>query len=133
MISISIKIENLDKLRSNVASAPALTLKVLAKAVKASIYEIEKNSVDRNFQFKTPRPLRTGDLQKSFAFGRYIAPNGLSASIGPTVLYAPYVYFGTSRGIAPNPFMDRIARESEGPINKYFDQAVDLVADHIAK
>lgn len=130
MIEVSIKIENLDKLRDRFNKAPGLTLKYLSRAIQASIFEVEKQAVDRNFQFKTPRSRRTGWLEKSFAFGRYIAP--LRGSIGPTAMYSPFVYFGTSRGIQPNMYMDRIARASTSHIEKHFQDAVDKVVNDIA-
>jgi hypothetical protein len=133
MIELRIEIKNLDQLRANFAKAPGLALSYIAKATKASIFEVEKQAVDRNFQFKTPRAKRTGMLAQSFAFGRFIAPSGLYASIGPTVHYAPYVYFGTSKGVTPNPFMDRIARASEPDVNRHFETAIDLLVRDIAK
>lgn len=132
MITLSVKIQNLDKLKSNFNKAPFKTVDYLKKAVAASVAEIQKQAIDRNFQFKTPRGLRSGYLQQSFAFGTSIAPNGLSASVGPTALYAPFVYFGTSRGISPNPYMDRIAQAAEGDVNKHFNDAVDAVVSDLA-
>jgi hypothetical protein len=132
MIAVNIHIENLDRLRSNFNRAPATALKYLSKATAASIFEVEKQAVDRNFRFKTPRAQRTGNLQLSFSYGRYIAPGGLLASIGPTVHYSPYVYFGTRRGIAPNPYMDRIATAAESDINRHFEKAVDLFVSELA-
>jgi hypothetical protein len=131
MIAVQISIRNIDTLRDNFSRAPVIALKYLARATAAAIFEVEKQAVDSNFQFKTPRALRTGDLQKSFAFGRYIAPGGLQASIGPTVHYAPYVYYGTSRGIKPNNYMDRIADAATPDINKHFATAVDKFVDEI--
>lgn len=133
MIAVNVRIQNLDALRSNFHRAPVTALRYLSKAVRASVFEIEKQAVDRNFQFKTPRSQRTGMLQQSFSFGRYIAPSGLYASIGPTVNYAPYVYFGTSRGIRPNPYMDRIARASEPDIDGHFEKAVNLFVTDLAR
>lgn len=133
MISLSVKIENLDKLKSNFAKAPFLTLRYLGNAVEASLIEIQNQAVDRNFQFKTPRGQRTGQLQSSFAFGRYLSPNRMMGSIGPTKTYAPFVYFGTSRGIKPNPYMDRIASAAEPKVNEYFNKAIDAVVTDIAK
>jgi hypothetical protein len=133
MIQLNIQIKNLDQLRANFSKAPGIALSYIAKATKAAIFEIEKQAVDKNFQFKTPRPLRTGFLQQSFSFGRFIAPSGLYASIGPTVHYAPYVYFGTSRGVKPNPFMERIAAAAEPDVNRHFETAVDLIVRDIAK
>lgn len=132
MITLSISINNLDALRANFAKAPGLALKYIGKATTAAIFEVEKQAVDSNFQFKTPRPFRTGFLQQSFSYGRFIAPSGLYASIGPTVHYAPYVYFGKP-GQAPNPYMDRIARAAESEVSRHFEKAVDLLLNDISK
>lgn len=132
-MEVSIKVHNLDALRANFRKAPALTLKYLAKATSASLFEVEKQAIDRNFQFKTPRPRRTGQLQQSFSFGRHIDPSGLRGRIGPTVKYAPYVYFGTARGVQPNKYMDRIAKAAEPHVQKHFEKAVDIVVDKIIK
>jgi hypothetical protein len=130
MISLTIKIENLDELRESFAKAPQTMLRYLSQAVAASIFTIEKHSTDTNFQFKTPRALRTGYLEQSFAFGRKI--EALRGSIGPTATYAPYVYFGTSRGIRPNPYMDRIVNASEREVNDHFNNAVQSAVREIA-
>ncbi len=132
MIGVSIHIENLDQLRDNFNRAPGLALKYLSKATVASIYEVEKQATDANFQFRTPRSMRTGFLALSFAYGRRIDPSGLRATIGPTVHYAPHVYFGTRHGIRPNPYMDRIARAAEPAVNQHFEKAVDLLVSEIA-
>ncbi|MEP2746044.1 MAG: hypothetical protein ABJP87_04400 [Bauldia litoralis] len=132
MIAVNVRIQNLDALRSNFHRAPVTALRYLSKAVRASIFEIETHAVDSNFRFKTPRARRTGMLQQSFAFGRSFAQGGLYASIGPTVGYAPYVYFGTHRGIRPNPYMDRIASSAEPEVNRHFEKAVDLFVKDIA-
>lgn len=131
MIQVNIRIQNLDQLRSNFSKAPTLALRYLSKATAAAIAEVEKQAVDRNFQFKTPRALRTGYLQQSFSFGRYFSPTGLFASIGPTAHYAPYVYYGV-RGGRPNPYMDRIATAVEPYIAKHFNKAVDKFVNDLA-
>ena len=133
MIEVQVRVQGLDELRANFQKAPGLTLKYLAKATAASIFEVEKQAVDRNFQFKTPRAQRTGQLANSFSFGRYISPTGLQASIGPTVRYAPYVYYGTTRGLRPNKYMDRIARAAEPKVQEHFQKAVDTIVTNLAK
>lgn len=133
MISLRLNIQNLDQLRANFYRAPARSLEHLSKATKAAIFEVEKEAVDRNFQFKTPRALRTGYLALSFAYGRRFAPGGLRGSIGPTASYAPFVYFGTRRGIRANPYMDRIAAAAEPAVNAHFEKAVDNLVAEIAK
>jgi hypothetical protein len=130
--AVSIRIENLDALQRNFGQAPARALTYLAKATAASLFEIEKQAVDRNFQFRTPRAKRTGFLQRSFDFGRYVAPGGLSASIGPTMPYAPFVYYGTRRGIRPNPYMDRIAKAAVPGVTRQFQDAIDAFTAELA-
>jgi hypothetical protein len=138
MITVKVDIKNIDKLRSNFSRAPTTALRYLSKATQASIFEVEKQAVDRNFQFKTPRAQRTGQLALSFAYGRHIAPGGLSASIGPTATHKGFyypgaVYSGTSRGIKPNPYMDRIAEAATPAINAHFERAIDLFVSDLAK
>ena len=133
MINLSITVRNLPELRANFARAPQTALKYLARAVQAAVFEVEKEAVDKNFRFKTPRAKRSGFLALSFSYGRYFSPSKLMASIGPTAHYAPYVYFGTSRGIKPNSFMDRIAKAAEPNITKHFEKAVDLFVSDLAK
>lgn len=129
MADVTLTIEGLDKLKANFEKFPEVTKKNLNKAIQASIFEVEKNADDsgdsKNFQFKTPRAKRTGFLALSFKEG--IAFSDLRGAIGPTVQYAPYVYFGTSRGIVANPYMDRIANAATGGINKYFKMALDAI------
>lgn len=133
MISLRVSIPNLDQLRANFHKAPARALTHLSQATKAAIFEVEKQAVDENFRFKWPRSMRTGYLALSFAFGRRFSSTGLRGSIGPTAHYAPYVYFGTRRGMAPNPYMDRIARAAEPEVNRHFEKAVDLLLGDIAR
>jgi len=130
MITMTIKIENMDELKASFLKAPKTMLLHLSQAVAASIFSIEKHSTDANFQFKTPRGLRTGYLAQSFAFGRKIS--GLQGSIGPTAQYAPHVYFGTSRGIEPNKYMDRIVNASEKEVNTHFRNAIENAVRDIA-
>lgn len=129
-VSISVHVERLDELRDAFRKAPNLAREKIKKAVYASIFEVEKESTDRNFQFKWPRSRRTGQLEQSFKRGMFIHPSGLYASIGPTVKYAPYVYFGT-RNMRPNRFMDRIANSAEPKVNRHFNDAVDAIIESL--
>ena len=131
MISLSIRIESMEELRANFVKAPAKTLKYLSAATKAAIFEVEKQAVDRNFQFKTPRSLRTGYLSLSFGYGRSFSASGLQGRIGPTAHYAPYVYSGT-RNMRPNPYMDRIAKAAEPAVNKHFENAANTIVSDLA-
>ena len=129
-MSIVVKIENLEDIKLNLRNYPKISIKWLNKAIHASILELKKNANDDNFQFKTPRGKRTGFLALSFGLG--ISYGDLYGSIGPTAEYAPYVYYGTSRGISPNPYMDRILRASNDSIQKYFNDAAEEIVTEIA-
>lgn len=133
MIEMQIKVQNLDTLRANFRKAPMLTLKYLAAATKASISEVKKQAVDANFQFKWPRARRTGQLAQSFSHGIKLEQGGLRGSIGPTVRYAPYVYFGNSRGLRPNKYMDRIAKAATPHVEKQFEKATEKIVENLAK
>lgn len=132
MIGVQVKIEGLDALQANFKRAPNLTLKYLAQATKAALAEVDKQAVDSNMQFKTPRSLRTGHLVGRWGIERKFYNGGLAGETGPTVNYAPYVYFGTRRN-GPNKYMDRIARAAEPAINKHFQTAVDIIVEKTAR
>ena len=131
MTEMIIRIEGLKELRDNFAKSPATTLKYMQWATQNAIGEVENEAVDRNFQFVTPRTERTGMLQRSFDFGRWFAPDKLSASIGPTVNYAEDVYFG-KRGGRANYYMERIANAAQNRVEEHFQDAVDKIIDTIA-
>ena len=135
MIAVNIQIQGLDQLRRNFQKAPSLTLKYLALATKASIAEVDKNVTEGGImQFKTPRSKRTGHLVGRWGIGghRGFTKGGLSGFTGPSVTYAPYVYFG-ARGRQPNKYMDRIASAAEPAIQKHFQTAVEIIADNLIK
>jgi len=135
MIAVNIQIKGLDQLRANFQKAPSLTLKYLAMATKAAVMEVEKNVTEGGImQFKTPRSKRTGHLvgRWGVAGSRGFTRGGLSGFTGPSVDYAPYVYFG-ARGRQPNKYMDRIAHAAEPAVEKHFQQAVDIIVDNLAR
>ena len=104
-------------------------------ATKAAIAEVDKNVTEGGImQFKTPRSKRTGHLVGRWGIGGYrgFTKGGLSGFTGPSVNYAPFVYFGT-RGRQPNKYMDRIARAAEPAIEKHFQTAVDATVSNLAK
>lgn len=135
MIAVNIQIQGLDQLRANFQKAPSLTLKYLAQATKASIMEVEKNVTEGGImQFKTPRSQRTGHLVGRWGIGghRGFTRGGLSGFTGPSVKYAPYVYFGTKHS-GPNKYIDRIAEVATPAVEKHFQDAVDIIADNLSK
>lgn len=81
-----------DRMREAAASAPALASKIVRKTA----FDIERDA-----KHKVPKV--THNLQNSI--GTDIAPNGLSAVIGPTAHYGGYVEYGTSK-MAARPYMN---------------------------
>jgi hypothetical protein len=111
--------------------APTITSQEIGKAVVASVFEVEKQANDRNFQFVTPRSKRTGWLERSFKFGTVIQKD--RAEIGPTAKYAEFVHNGTKRNRRPNAFMPRIANEAQDEVNRHFRKAVTNVGNRLSK
>lgn len=124
MIEMDIKVEGLSRIKDAWDKRPSLVKEYMNKAIEASVFEIEKNAVDENFQFKTPRAQRTGYLQRSFKFG--IITKDLYGAIGPTVNYARAVHRN-------NPFMPRIARVSQPAIERHFGNALKYIAEGLSK
>lgn len=124
MIELNIEVKGINQIKSAWDKRPALVKEYMNKAIEASVFEIEKNAVDENFQFKTPRSMRTGYLQRSFKFG--IITKDLYGAIGPTAVYAQRVHRN-------NPFMPRIARVSQPAIQRHFTDALKYIVEGISK
>lgn len=128
-MSIHIEVNGLKEIVAAFKNAPSIAAPIFADGINASMAEIHKNSTDENFQFKTPRSLRTGFLEKSFADNITLAtPQSLVGRIGPNVEYANAVYTGIFKyfTIAPNHFMDRIRDVSQNNVDKIFKDSIDL-------
>lgn len=124
MIEIKVEVKGISKLKEMYAKRPEVVRKYINKAISASIFEVERQAIDSNFQFKTPRAFRTGYLQRSFKFGMQLGD--LIGQIGPTAEYAPYVH-------RKNPFMYRVASASQPYIQKHFEDALKLIVQDLKK
>lgn len=124
MIALDIEVKGLKEIAENFARRPQVVKRYINDAISKSIFKLKEEAQDKNFQFKTPRSLRTGYLQRSFDFG--IVTKDFFGSIGPTAEYAPQVH-------RRNQFMDRIARASQQTIQRYFDQAAESITNEIGK
>lgn len=123
MIAIDIEVKGLDKIAKAFLKRPEVVKRYINNAISKSIFKLKEEANDRNFQFKTPRPLRTGYLQRSFDFG--IQTKDFFGSIGPTAEYAPAVH-------KRNQFMERIARMAQPTMQRYFDEAADNITKDLA-
>lgn len=136
-MELSIKIQNLEEAKAKLFLYPKISSPIFSKTINFALAEIVKNARDPQFQFKTQRSKRTGYLELSFnekeGGKTFATPENLVGTVGPRASYAPYVYFGTSKGQRPNPYMDRILKVSEPKINELFKKAVELVTQKITK
>lgn len=121
MPNISIKIENINEIRSAFAKAPALMAKNLDTAIKRSIFKIQGTSM-RN------TPIITGTLRASHR--TTFSP--LRGEVGPTAYYGIFVHEGT-RFIKANPFLARAVQSENNEVQDNFKRAVQDTLDSIAK
>ena len=124
MINVDIQVQGINDIKKAFDKRPEIVKRYINRAIEASIFEIEKEATDSNFQFKTPRSLRTGFLQRSFKFG--IVTRDFFGSIGPTAEYASRVH-------ANNPFMQRIALASQPSIQRHFETAMKYITEELGK
>lgn len=114
MLKMDIEIKGLDEVADRMTVRGKNIKDALNRAIKKSVFILEKN-------LKIESPVRTGRLRNSIHAG--IVIGDLQGSIGPTVLYAKFVNYGT-RFITPNPFIQRGANASLKEINQAFGDEI---------
>ena len=87
--------DDLLKLSADLGKASYEVTRKAQRVVAKTAHDVEADA-------KRFAPVDTGALRNSN--GATISAGGLSAEIGPTVHYAPYLEFGTRR-MSPQPFM----------------------------
>lgn len=133
-MAVIMEISGLTEIVAAFRQAPSIAGPIFADAINATVSELHKNATDQLFMFKTPRSLRTGFLEKSFADEIILAtPDSLIGSIGPRVEYANAVYTGQFArfSISPNPYMDRIVAASQRQADKFFQESIELFTKKI--
>ncbi len=119
---MTMTIENADAVAKAMAQAPALAAKWLGLAGNAAVAEMGKRTRKGKMPYDTGALAQTFQSKVSSKEVRYF----------PTRFYAPFVYFGTSRGIKPDPYLDRILDESSKDIQKHYTEAINQVLGEIA-
>ncbi len=122
-MALEIKITGADTIAKNFQKAPEIAKKWYGKALKAATFEVLKYAV------KGIVPWDKGLLTNTFR----TKIGADHAFIFPTRTYAPYVYFGTSRGIRPNPFLDRMAELATDDVVRHFSDASEQIAKELTK
>ena len=131
MFDISVKSPNSEKYKRAFKKAPFKTVRLVNKALQASLAEVQKRETDSHFKFKTPLYARTGELQSQFIAETarkmsLLVRNKtlLSTEVYSTVNYADYVN-------KDNPFYQRILDASESDINRHFKTQLNKLSKYI--
>jgi HK97 gp10 family phage protein len=85
---------------------------------------VAKTAADIERDAKTAAPVDTGALRNSISHD--LRDGGLTAEIGPTVHYAPFLEYGTSR-MAPRPYLGPAAARH----TPLFEKAIEALADKV--
>lgn len=121
MPQISVRITNLAEIRAAFSKSPVLMTRELNKAIKTSIYAIERDS-------KINSPVDTGRLRSSHQ-SRF---SSLRGELEPTAEYAIYVHEGT-RYMRARPFLLQAVESNDEKVQRYFTDAVDNVLEAIGR
>lgn len=121
MPNIDIKITNLPQIKAAFNKAPAVMRVNLNKAIKKSIFTIQRQSMINT-------PVLTGRLRASTAS----AFSDLRGEVGTHTNYDLYVHEGT-RYMKARPYLREAVEAENGAVNKYFQEAVQDTLDVIGR
>lgn len=120
-MNVTVKIQNIDEIRSAFSKAPAKMVVSLDKAIKKSVFSIQSQS-QRN------APVDTGRLRASHMTGF----GTLMGFVQPTANYAIFVHEGT-RFMSGRPFLLEAVQSEDQKVQGYFKDAVQDVLNDIAR
>jgi HK97 gp10 family phage protein len=120
---LNVELQGAAKLQKALQKYPSISTPIFQRAIEGTAAISAKHTLKNN-----PVPWRTGALTQTFQFNS----EELKATWGPTRFYAIFVHEGTKYQ-RENPFMPKIMKKAKQEINKLFGQALDLVAQEIAK
>ena len=121
MPAISVRITNLGAIRAAFNKAPVLMTRELDKAIKRSVFAIERDS-------KMRTPVDTGRLRASHR--STFTP--LRGELSTNTNYDVYVHQGT-RYMKGRPYMLSAVQSNEVKVNQEFQHAVQTVLDEIGR
>lgn len=113
-MEISIKIDGLEEIQRFLESRPVETKKELNRAVKKSVFSIER-------QTKINSPVDTGLMKVSINSRTY--RNEIAGEVISGVMYAIYVHEGTYK-MRGRPFMARAVKSMRPNIQRFFRDAI---------
>lgn len=95
--------DNREEYEKRLNNALKVAFKSIGLTMQANaVIEINKAVYDTP---ESPSYVRTGNLRSSLEARSAIQTDERSATVGTNVEYAPYVEYGTSRGMPPRPFL----------------------------
>ena len=95
--------DNREEYEKRLNNALKVAFKSIGLTMQANaVIEINKAVYDTP---ESPNYVRTGNLRSSLEARSAIQTDERSATVGTNVEYAPYVEYGTSRGMPPRPFL----------------------------
>lgn len=131
-MAIKVKIDKTDlsTLLKGMAKAPKITTTLLERAVAASQFVLQKNTIKDN-----PVPYQTGFLLSSFRYENPIKGQSskLIARWFPTIKYAAYVDSPKYNRSGSANFMKKIEKKSRPEINKLFKTTAERIMAEITK
>lgn len=121
-MNVNVEIKNMAQIKSAFRQAPYLMTKNLSKAIKASIFDVQRASMKIT-------PVKTGFLRGSHRTGM---TSPLSGYVEPTASYAFFVHEGT-RFMRGRPFLADALETEDGFIEAEFEKAVQDTLDSIGR
>ena len=124
MPDITIKIENIDKIREAFARYPEIVGPFLRDASMKSAFAVEG-------QAKLLAPVDTGRLRATIGTSLGIANRGITAIVSTNVFYAIYVHEGT-RFMKGRPFMYQAAQRKSIDIQEIYKNQIAAALQKVA-
>lgn len=124
MTDITIKIENIDRIRDAFARYPEIVGPFLRDASMKSAFTIEA-------QAKILSPVDTGRLRATIATSLGIASQGISSIVSTNVFYAIYVHEGT-RHMRGRPFMRQAAEKKRIDVQEIYKAQIEKALQKVA-
>ncbi len=125
-MNVSVKIDNLPQIKKAFQASPSLTKKYLDMAIEKSIYDVQAEAIPRT-------PVNNGPLRASLLAG--ITLGTLYGEIFPNIEYAFWVHEITRNrhAVGEAKFLENAMNAQEGNIKNNFEDAMEKVAEEIAR
>lgn len=121
--TFSVEIKGLKEMEAAFKKSPKDAEEIFQQAIVKAAAILAENTDSNTVPFKT------GNLIRSF---NPVDIGKLFARWYPRAHYAPYVQFGTRRGLRPRKYMEAIVSKSKRKINELFGNALKAFVNKVA-